>query len=467
LQPPSKGVDGALKFVRERLLPQDQVAVLAYNRATDFTTDHEKIAQVLERFKRNHVRIEALLRQQFSGLAAVYGSKAIPRSLQRGIDEIFRGPGAPEFREVPPDVLPDSKRMADDVRRNTDALLRAEILATREPGPFDATDLREAERIDLSFEDYVSTNAQSMQDLGNLYTGIQYLRYIEGEKHLVFVTENGISLPRLEDDKSVAAVANDARVVIDTIQTAGVVGAPRPTGRGMSALPSPGMVFSQGFSVRSLRMIAELTGGQASAYTYADQALARIDETTRSHYVLGYAPTNTTWDGHYRRITVRVNRPGVRVLYRHGYYGRDQIVPFDRQQFLTYSRIAAAGNYRAEVSDIEVTLKEPVVQGEGAARHLFVEGTLHGSRIAFSRADDRHVASLDVAIFCGDASENLVGEMWRKVDLRLTDAMYQRFLQEGAALTLKVPLTGVPRYVKVVVYDYAADLLGTVVAKVK
>src|ERR671913_167058 len=34
---PVKGVEAAMKFVKERLLPQDQVAILAYNRATDFT----------------------------------------------------------------------------------------------------------------------------------------------------------------------------------------------------------------------------------------------------------------------------------------------------------------------------------------------------------------------------------------------------------------------------------------------
>ena len=43
------GVDAAIGFVRDSLLPQDQVAVAAYNRATDFTTDRAKILKVLER----------------------------------------------------------------------------------------------------------------------------------------------------------------------------------------------------------------------------------------------------------------------------------------------------------------------------------------------------------------------------------------------------------------------------------
>ena len=41
LQGPSKGLDAIIEFVRTDLLPQDRVAVLAYGRATDLTTDRD------------------------------------------------------------------------------------------------------------------------------------------------------------------------------------------------------------------------------------------------------------------------------------------------------------------------------------------------------------------------------------------------------------------------------------------
>ncbi len=46
---PVRIFDALASFVRERLLPQDQVAVIGYNRATDFTTDHLSVAELLER----------------------------------------------------------------------------------------------------------------------------------------------------------------------------------------------------------------------------------------------------------------------------------------------------------------------------------------------------------------------------------------------------------------------------------
>ncbi|HPK72936.1 MAG TPA: hypothetical protein PLN93_13430, partial [Vicinamibacterales bacterium] len=72
LQEPSGGVDALIRFVRQRLLPQDRVAVFAYDRATDFTTDHESIARLLERFKRVHYGIDMDVRLQVeSGLSAL------------------------------------------------------------------------------------------------------------------------------------------------------------------------------------------------------------------------------------------------------------------------------------------------------------------------------------------------------------------------------------------------------------
>ena len=95
LQYPSKGVDAMIHFVRNRLLPQDQVAVLAFNRATDFTTDRARILEVLERFRRRHEDIEAMFKQQMGGLAGVYGSLEPSAQLQRDDRRDLQGPGGP------------------------------------------------------------------------------------------------------------------------------------------------------------------------------------------------------------------------------------------------------------------------------------------------------------------------------------------------------------------------------------
>jgi hypothetical protein len=50
-----------------------------------------------------------------------------------------------------------------------------------------------------------------------------------------------------------------------------------------------------------------------------DRGMRRIVEDLTSYYLLGYYSTNSKPDGRYRRITVRVKRPGVDVRARKGY----------------------------------------------------------------------------------------------------------------------------------------------------
>ncbi len=174
LQQPSKGIDGLLQFVRTQLLPQDVVAVFAYNRATDFTTDHEKVAQVLERFKKYHEGIESKMALRFSGLAAIYGSSEIPKGLQGEIAKIFDVPGAIGAREVPPGSVTGEQRMRDDAREVIDTMQRAAVAeaAGAALSPLDA--LRADSLTDLPFDDFVSSNRQTMQDVQNLYTAVEY-----------------------------------------------------------------------------------------------------------------------------------------------------------------------------------------------------------------------------------------------------------------------------------------------------
>jgi VWFA-related protein len=483
---PSKGVDGLIRFVRQDLLPQDRVAVFAYNRATDFTTDHEQIAQVLERFRKYHEGIEAKLALRFSGLAAIYGSKEIPKSLQPDIERIFHAPGDQASlgsRQVPPGRVTDGGRVTDDAREVTDAFQRIE--AGSMSGAVNIFDRLPADTMtDLPFEEYVSTNASTMQDLQNIYTGIEYMRYMEGEKHLLFMTEEGLFLPRLENDKSLAAMANDARVAIDTFQVGGLitqrtvpgslsmpaggqgggrggVGAGVPVRTGLA----PGM--SRTFALSSLRNISELTGGQASVLADAYTNLAKLNEATRVQYLLGYYPKDTNWDGRYRRITVRVNRPGVRVSYRHGFYAKETLQPFDREEFLSYSRITAAGQYVGEVKDLKFKVKTSEASGAGGAQEIQVDLAIDISRVKFDIVDGRYQGKLHVTTFYGDNRGRYLGGIWQEMELNLREETYRGAQKSGLLYSVRIPRQVPGQTLKIIVYDYNADIVGSATATAK
>ena len=494
LQPPGKGLDGALRLVRERLLPQDRVAVVGWNRATDFTTDHKHVAEVLERYKDRHERIESRLSQQFSGLAAVYGGNKIPEPVQKEIDDVFRVPGREGgARTVMPGSFAGADQLAADTRRATDALQRAEVTAGRENVFSEVGDPAEMLAPGMTFDEFASVARQTMQDLGKLYAGIEYLRHLQGEKHLIFMSPEGLFLPRAEADQGLAATAADARVVISIIHTGGLAGfipAARGAaavaeargagarggggggggrgmgggGRGRAAAPARGGGGrGLNWNVATSRNVALQTGGYFTGTTYATDAIDRIDQTTRFQYVLGYYPSNASLDGRFRRIVVRVNRPGAIVEYRRGYYAREGLPPVDRRTYMTYSRIASAGGIGEPIADLPVQLKASPVVSDAGAPEVLVDIRIDAARVRFAQVDGRQEADLNLAFFVADERENLIGELWQNMALKPAPETYDMFLKSGIPHTARVPVKAEPRFVKVVVYDYAGDRVGSAI----
>ena len=73
-------------------------------------------------------------------------------------------------------------------------------------------------------------------------------------------------------------------------------------------------------SQRNLRILAESAGGFAfTNQTDIDAAFARIVRENSSYYLLGFSPTNSRRDGRFRKVEVRVRRPGLTVVSRAGY----------------------------------------------------------------------------------------------------------------------------------------------------
>ncbi len=70
----------------------------------------------------------------------------------------------------------------------------------------------------------------------------------------------------------------------------------------------------------SLRSLSEETGGFAAVnQNDFSNAFARVVQDNSSYYVLGYYPKNERRDGRFRRIEVKLKRPGLEVRSRRGY----------------------------------------------------------------------------------------------------------------------------------------------------
>ena len=458
IQQPFDAVNAMIRFVRERLLPQDQVAVMAFNRVTDFTTDRERVIGVLDRYRDRHERIEASLEHYYLGMGTMFRKckACLPDYVLPSINDVFIWPGAPVSRELPEAIGEDDDHTRDRNQRFFDALLDADVAADRQSNVL--SDAAAKERADLiagvsggskSPSAFGAARVDVIQDSDKLVNGINLMRYLDGEKHLVFLSKSGLSLIATEEDATIFRAAASARVALHSIVTGGV-----------NVDLFAGMV---------LKNLAENTGGVASLTRYPAEAIASIDDFTRFEYLLGYYPTHDPRDGKYRKIEVKVNRPGVTVLVRGGYFANDEVIPSDPVAFVTHRRVADVGAYRDNVRDLKLTLN--ISRAKSAGRNMpgdvLVNLKIDPARIGFDAADGRRVAKLEVRVYCGDSHEQIVGEVASTITLNLTDDSYRRYARSGIPYAVRIPVKAAPRYVKVVVYDPAADLAGSTVQRLK
>jgi Ca-activated chloride channel family protein len=69
-----------------------------------------------------------------------------------------------------------------------------------------------------------------------------------------------------------------------------------------------------------LGRLANETGGFLIANTNdLTSGFARMQQERSTYYLLAYQPTNTATDGKFRKVKVKVKRPGVTVRARPGY----------------------------------------------------------------------------------------------------------------------------------------------------
>jgi Ca-activated chloride channel family protein len=72
-----------------------------------------------------------------------------------------------------------------------------------------------------------------------------------------------------------------------------------------------------------IRQLAEVTGGLAFFPTVIKELDATYDKVLaeiRAQYTIGYLSTNTRTDGTWRKVEIRVKRPGLKVRTRQGYF---------------------------------------------------------------------------------------------------------------------------------------------------
>jgi VWFA-related protein len=262
--------------------------------------------------------------------------------------------------------------------------------------------------------------------LGSLAQLAEYVSGIRGRrKAMVFFSEgidydindvisNQGASDVLQRTRDVIASATRGNVSIYCIDPRGL-GAPAGVGADapsppMDADPSlkldaRGMQDEVRLQLDSLRVLADETGGFA-ALNSNDFAgsFARIQKDNSSYYVLGYYPTNDRRDGKFRKIEVRVTKPGLEVRARKGYVaprGGKAAQPVQAKEG-TSPLLAEVLNSPLQMSGFRLTAFAAPFKGRAPNASVLLVVQTQGSDFAFKPKADRFDDSLELSVIAVD-----------------------------------------------------------------
>lgn len=481
-------IDDLIAFINDRLLPQDVVAVMAYNRASEFTTDHQRVISILNRYKNLRGKIEIFLWKQRQGnsLSSIYGIN-IPPQIQKYIDQVFNA--ETDHLDSSVDTAAqigsthrkfnfgkDNKPAVDKSNEYLDGIsMPEEFSQDRVDGsiridsvnPFDVMRLRALTT--LPFNEFISNCRMTEKDLESIFSAINYLRYMEEPKYILFFSDQGLYLPRIEGERGIISLASEARVTIHTFQTGGTtsqfnqaLSIMSPAQRARWNAPTILQDDRDGMlALSSLAQIADSTGGVATIHKDIKPALKQLDEMTRSCYLIGYDPGLIQWNGAFRKIQIKVKHKNARVLHRRGYFAYETPKPFDAAEFLAYSRIASAATVQDEITDLR--FKSTLIESKDTSGMSTINISLNIdlSSIQLTTSDNLMKDTIFIANFYRSTDKKKEGNTWNRLDIILDQNDYLQAKEKGLQISVRLPLKISKSRIMSCIYDAGSGKVGT------
>jgi VWFA-related protein len=299
-----------------------------------------------------------------------------------------------------------------------------------------------------------------------LQTISRRLTAIPGRKNLVWIagrfpvnlgyqrTSAGSGLSADTDDAptftATAKALNDANIYVYPVGARGpsgedilpIIDPPPPTG---SAQPAP-QIDGAAPNERMFRV-----------FDIAESIRGAIQDS-RESYAIGYYPDHNKWDGTFREIKIKVNRPGITLLYRGGYFATSEGTDIAAQK-----KIGLADAIRSPVPFVGLGLRvhaEPVETS--GTLELKVDIRVSPDQMHFVRQNDRWMDSLEVVWAEIGADGRIVARGQHAFAITPTQSGYEEILRDGLSFTEHANVNGEAIELRLVVRDVGSGATGSV-----
>jgi len=297
------------------------------------------------------------------------------------------------------------------------------------------------------------------------------LSHIDQKKSLIYFS-SGMDRTGIENQSELRATTNAAvraNLAIYTMDLRGLQ-ALVPGGEAQNASlrgtsPYSGQSTLAQYSSNSstqetLVTLAGDTGGRAFLDTNDfNRVFTGVQQDTASYYILGYHSSNPARDGKFRKISVRVNRPGIKLTARRGYYA-----PADFQHSTKEDREKQLDEELASdlaSTDLPVYLSAAYFRLSENKFYVPISVVVPGSQIPFTRAKnkDEDRATLDVLGVVFDPQKRPVSQIRDTVKLSIDSSQFVQ--RKNVQYNSSFILPSGPYHVKFVVRENETGRLGS------
>jgi VWFA-related protein len=241
-----------------------------------------------------------------------------------------------------------------------------------------------------------------------------------------------------------------------------VDGPPTPAVAGGSAGGAASRPRPRG-SFGPIRYLAELSGGRA-IWNTNDLAgsMRRVVDDSAATYILGYYPDHNKWNGEFRDIKVKVNRPGVEVRARKGYYAvPDSGTAPERDA----EKLAEAVKSPLESTDLAFDV-QAVAFNAGGARQLNVKISLDAGQLRFQQQGDRWTDKITEVWAEFDDVGREVASITKSISFDPAQDAYKQLLQQGLNFSQTQPIAENAAEIHLVLRDGGNGSIGSVIIPV-
>jgi hypothetical protein len=183
----------------------------------------------------------------------------------------------------------------------------------------------------------------------------------------------------------------------------------------------------------------------------------RIQNDTSAYYVIGFHSSDTHSDGSYRRLAVRLDRKGVKLEYRPGYYAPADFQHSTKEDRERELQQALASDLPA--TDVEVYLQAMYFRKDETHAVVPISTVVPGSQIPFVKGGDKDKATLDIIGQIKDLAGHDIGDVRDTVKLAIDQS--QQVRQKNVEYTTNFMLPIGRYHLKLVVRENETGHMGS------